>query len=63
MTNIYGWCGNVAHGAVDHAQTDQCMGFVSDAQHTAQLLKEARAHDRHVTYSKERAYIERYRPY
>jgi hypothetical protein len=63
MTTTYGWCGNPAHGGHDHIQLSTCIDFVSDADHTRQLLAEARKHDAHVTYSPEAAYVATYRPY
>lgn len=67
-----GWCDTRdAHdGRYDHRRQPTCLNFVSDAEHTARLLAEAREHDRQVTHrypggatTREAAYIDEYRPY
>lgn len=60
---VDGWCDNTAHGGHDHVERPSCVRFVSDADHTRQLLAEARKHDARVTYSPEAAYVARHRPY
>lgn len=66
-----GWCDtrDTHDGGYDHQRTSDCRNFVSDADHTGQLLAEAREHDRkaRVTYPNGAtdpagAYVEEYRP-
>lgn len=68
----YGWCDTRdAHdGRYDHARQPTCQNFVSDAEHTARLMAEAREHDRLVRHrypngetNAAAAYIAEYRPY
>lgn len=61
--DTYGWCDNPAHGGHDHIERSTCVRFVSDTDHTRQLLAEAREHDARVTYSPEAAYVAQHRPY
>jgi hypothetical protein len=44
--DTYGWCENPEHGGTDHRNRKSCVRFVSDRDFTAQLLQEARIHDR-----------------
>jgi hypothetical protein len=38
----YGWCENAEHGGTDHRKRSSCVKFISDRDHTAALLQEAR---------------------
>lgn len=47
----YGWCDNPRHDRTDHPRSPFCENFVSDDEHTARLLAEAREHDARATAS------------
>lgn len=60
---VFGWCKTPGHPSTDHARTDGCLQFVSDAEHTARMLAEADEHDRHADGGVEARYVEQHRPY
>lgn len=67
-TTEYGWC--TAHPPYDHMRTNECVDFLSDTEHTAILMAEARERDAQVTHHYPTGttdaaahYIATYRPY
>lgn len=62
-TGKYGWCGNPRHSKFDHMYAPTCFHFISDEDHTLNLLAQARKEDLRTTYNKEAAYVAEHRPY
>jgi hypothetical protein len=69
---VTGWCDarHVHDGRYHHTWQPTCRNFVSDAEHTARLMTEAREHDRKVQHrypdgatNLARAYVAEHRPY
>lgn len=67
-----GWCDtrDKHDGRNDHPRSPNCRNFVSDAEHTAQLIEEAREHDRKARFrypngatNPAAAYVVEHRPY
>lgn len=58
-----GWCQSPEHSRFDHTRSESCVGFVSDAEHTAKLIADAAEHDRHNEGRKEAMYVAEHRPY
>ncbi|WP_293003337.1 hypothetical protein [Mycobacterium sp.] len=71
-TAPFGWCdtSDSHDGRFDHRQQPGCRNFISDAEHTDWMLRQARLSDQHVQVlypsgatNPEAAYIADYRPY
>ncbi len=65
---VEGWCNrrDTDHeGQYMHVRRDSCDGFVSDAEHTDEMLRQAREHDARSGMAgyREAAYVAEYRPY
>lgn len=68
-----GWCDSrdpQHDGRYDHPRQPNCRNFISDSEHTARLIAEARDRDGKVTArypsgaaTPAAAYIDEYRPY
>lgn len=60
-----GWCKNEDHAdGDDHLWRPDCVGFVTYAEHTAQMLAKAAEHDRQAGDSgAEARYVAQHRPY
>jgi hypothetical protein len=65
---VEGWCdrrGANHEGQYLHRRRQDCEGFVSDEEHTAEMLRQAREHDARSDTAgyPEAAYVAEYRPY